>query len=126
MKKATFKDLIAKKRQKEEDLHKFKEIEVKSLGKSLIFKKPSDETILGVLDEIGTDPDTRKVATAYKNLIYKTCETLQDPELHKELDIVDPYDVINAVFDLSDILAIGEELFEFSGIGSLGEEVKNS
>lgn len=126
MKKATFKDLIARKRQKEEDLHKFKEIEVKSLGKSLIFKKPNDETILSVLDDIGADPDTRKITTAYKNLIYKTCETLQDSELHKELDIVDPIDTVDVIFELSDILKIGEELFEFSGIGSLGEEIKNS
>ncbi len=126
MKKATFKDLIAKKKQKEESLHKFKEIEVKSIGKSLIFKKPSDEVMLSIMDDIGTTADTRTITAAYKKLIYKTCEMLQDSELQKELGIVDPYDTVDAIFDLSDILTIGEELFEFSGIASVGEEIKNS
>lgn len=126
MKKATFKDLIAKKKQKEESLHKFKEIEVKSMGKSLIFKKPGDEIILSIMDEIGGNPDTTSIAKAYKKLIYRTCEALQDSELQRELQIVDPLDTVDAIFELSDILSIGEELFEFSGIGSMGEEIKNS
>lgn len=124
MKKATFKDLIAKKQQKEESLNKFKEIEVKSIGKSLIFKKPSDEVILNVMDGIGADADTRSIATAYKKLIYKTCETLQDTALQEELGVVDPYDTVDAIFDLSDVLTIGEEIFEFSGIVDIGEQVK--
>ncbi|MFV0517816.1 MAG: hypothetical protein ACK5MV_10525 [Aminipila sp.] len=126
MKKATFKDLVARKRQKEESLLKFKEIEVKSMEKSLIFKKPSDDMVLDVMDGIGTSADTRAVTKAYKKLIYMSCDALQDTELHKELDVIDPLDTVDAIFDLSDILTIGEELFEFSGIGSIGEEVKKS
>lgn len=125
MRKATFKDLIARKKQKEESLLKFKEIEIKSIGKSLIFKKPNDEVMLSVMDDIGTTADTRTITQAYKKLIYKTCETLQDAELQKELEIIDPYDTVDAIFDLSDILTIGEELFEFSGIANVGEEIKN-
>lgn len=125
MKKATFKDLIAKKKQKEESLHKFKEIEVKSIGKSLIFRKPSDEVMLSVMDDIGTNADTRAITAAYKKLIYKTCEALQDAELQKELEVIDPFETVDAIFDLADILTIGEELFQFSGIANVGEEIKN-
>jgi len=126
MEKATFKDLIARKMQKEDDKHKFKEIEVKSIGKSLVFKKPSDDAMLDVMDEIEKDSSTRGIASAYKKLIYKSCETLQSTELQNELGIIDPFDTVGAIFDLSDVLMIGEELCEFSGIAQIGEEIKNS
>lgn len=124
MEKATFQDLIAKKMQREEDKYKFIEIEVPSIEKSLVFKKPSDELMLDVMDEIEKGRSTKAVAEASKRLIYLTCEALQSPELHKELVVADPFDTVSAIFDIAEVMTIGEKLFDFSGIGGLTEEIK--
>lgn len=123
--KATFKDLLAKKIQKEKDQFKSKEIEVTSLGKSLVFIKPKENILLDVIDEIGEGQSTGEMVKAFKTLIYHTCPMLQDPELHSELEIQDPEDVVPAIFDLSDIMEIGQELLELVNINGAVEEIKN-
>ena len=126
MEKATFQDMIARKMQKEQDKHKTKEIEVKSIGKVLVFDKPSDDLVLNCIEEIGDGTNIRKTLEAYKKLIYHTCALLQSIELQEKLEIIDPYDTVNAVFDLADILQIGEDLTDFVGFGTVAEEIKNS
>lgn len=125
MEKATFQDLIAKKLQRENDKLKIKEVTVPSMGKALLFKKPSDDVLLNAIDDIGDGKDTRKIVEAYKKLIYLTCDALQNPELHKELEVVDPLDTVSALFDIGDIMQIGSSLAGFFGIGGIDEEVKN-
>ena len=125
MKKATFKDLIAKKIQKEKDQFKSKEIPVTSMGRSLTFIKPKDDILLEVIDEIGEGKSTGDMIQAFKTLIYHTCPMLQDVELHKELDIIDPMDVVSSLFDLSDIMEIGQQLLELVDINGSVEDIKN-
>ena len=123
--KATLKDLIARKMQKENDKVKYYEIPVKSMGgKVLIFKKPSDEMRLDMMDDLGDDPNTRDVVDMYKKLIYRSCELLQDGSLQEELEIIDPYDTVNTIFDLDDIMDIGEKLMD--AMEPPVEEIKNS
>ena len=124
MEKATLKDLIARKMQKENDKVRFYEIPVKSLGKSLVFKKPSDDLRLDLMDEMGTSPTIRETIEMYKKLIYRTCELLQDTTLHEEIEVSDPYDTVDAIFSLDDITDIGEKLMD--AIDPPGEEIKNS
>lgn len=125
-KKATFKDLIAKKLQKEADQFKMKEVYVTSMDATLTFVKPKDDLILDAMDEIGDGKDTRSIVSAYKKLIYHCCNMLQDVELHKELEVKDPYDTVDKIFDLADVLNIGEQLMDFIDFGSKVEEIKNS
>jgi hypothetical protein len=124
MEKATFNDLLALKMKKDEKKGKVYEIPLKSLGKSITFKEPSDEMRLDMMDEMGTSPSPRDLVVMYKKLIYLTCERLQDPGLHEELGIVDPYDTVDAIFTLNDIVEIGEQLMD--SIDSPDEEIKNS
>jgi hypothetical protein len=123
--KATFKDLIAKKLQKEASLTVYKDLTIRSMGKTMTFKRPTDDQILDVMDEIGDGKDARKIAEAYKKLIYHTCSMLQDTELHKELEIKDPFDAVNAIFDLADVLELGDQLMDMTDIGSKVEKIKN-
>ena len=125
-KKATFQDLIAKKLQKESEQFKVKDIYVTSMDATLTFKKPTDDQILDITDEIGDGTNTRKMIAEFKKLIYKTCDLLQDTKLHEELEIKDPLDIVSKLFDLSDIMEIGEQLTDFIGIKGKAEEVKNS
>ena len=126
VKKATFKDLIARKLQKEADQFKAKDIYVSSMDVALTFVKPKDDLILDTLDGIGDKKETRNIVAAYKKLIYHCCNMLQDVELHKELEVKDPYDVVDQIFNLADILEIGEQLMGFIDIGSKVDEIKNS
>lgn len=123
--KATFKDLLAKKIQKEQDQFKSKEIEITSLGKTLTFIKPKDNVLIDVIDEMGEGKSTGDMVQAFKTLIYHTCPMLQDPEFHAQLEIQDPDEVVSAIFDLSDIMEIGQELMELVNINAKVDEIKN-
>ena len=125
MKKATFKDLLNKKIQKEQDTFKAKDINVTSMDRALTFIKPKDEILLDVIDEMGEGKGMGEMVQAFKTLIYHTCPMLQDPDFHKELDILDPMDIVQAVFDLSDIIEIGEQLMELVNINAKVEQIKN-
>ncbi len=126
VRKATFKDLIAKKIKKEEEQFKTKDIFISSMDAALTFHKPTDDQVLDVIDEIGEGKDSKKMVSAYRKLIYLCCNMLQDPDLHKEIDVVDPFDTVNKLFDLADVMEIGEQLMDMTGIGDKVEEIKNS
>ncbi|MBE6043540.1 MAG: hypothetical protein E7216_04810 [Clostridium thermopalmarium] len=123
-KKATFKDLIARKLEKEKDEFKTKDIYVSSMDAMLTFKKPKDDMVLDVMDEIGDGQDVRKMVGAFKKLIYLCCDMLQDTELHKELEVVDPFDTVEKIFSLSDILEIGEQLMDLIDMGKKVGDIK--
>lgn len=125
IKKATFKDLIAKKIKKEENKYKIKEIYVTSMGSILTFKKPNEDLMLDTIDDIGDGKNTRNIYAAFKKLIYMCCDMLQDTELHKELEVIDPLDVVNLIFEFEDIMEIGEQLMDFINPSSKVEEIKN-
>lgn len=125
IKKATFKDLLAKKLLKEKATTEIKEVKVSSMNKVLVFTKPKDDVLLDVIDEIGEGKSTRDMIRAFKQLIYHTCPMLQDTALHEELEIHDPYDVVDAIFELSDIIEIGQEIMEMVNITAKVDEIKN-
>jgi hypothetical protein len=124
--KATFQDLIKKKLQKEQAATAFRDINVSSMNRVLTFKKPSDDMILDVMEEIGDKKDVKKMMEVFRKLIYQCCPMLQDIELHKQLEIIDPFDVVKILFDLSDIMEIGEQLMDFINLNGKAEEIKNS
>lgn len=95
------------------------------MGKTLAFKRPDDDSMIELIDEIGDGDDTRKIVEAYRKLIYFTCGDLQDPELHKAMEITDPLDTVQAVFDIADIMRVGADLSEFMGIAETSENIKN-
>lgn len=124
-KKATFKDLIAKKLKKEGQQFKTSDIYVSSMDATLTFKKPKDDVIIDIMDEIGDNAKVSTMIPAFKKLIYLCCDMLQDTQLHKELDVTDPFDTVGKLFDLGDIMEIGEQLMDLVNINSKVEEIKN-
>lgn len=124
-KKATFKDLIAKKLKKEEVKFKTKDIYVRSMDATLTFTNPSDDLIVDIMDQIGEGKETGKMVAAFKNLIYLCCDMLQDTELHKEIEATDPFDTVDKIFDLVDVLEIGSELMDSIDIDGKIKELKN-
>lgn len=126
MQKATLKDLIARQAAKEKSKHETYEIFVKSMEKALVFKRPSDELRLDMIDEMGKNPKMREVIALYKKMIYLSCELLQNTELHEQLGVIDPLDTVDAIFDLDDITDIGEKLMDAMGVNEVEEDIKNS
>lgn len=122
--KATFKDLIAKKLQKEKDQFKSKEIYISSMDKVLTFVKPKEEVLIDIMDNIREENTMTENLEMTRKLIYHSCPMLQDVELHKELEINDPYDVVRQLFDLADISEIGSELNTLVGFDEKVEELK--
>lgn len=128
LQKATFEDLLAKKMQKEKNKHKQKDILIPGTDKTLTFVKPPEKELLKMIDEmevIGADGASADQIECYRHIIYDTCPELQDTELHKKLDVVDPYDVPKVLFDLQDVQEIIKELFPMLGFGSVEENIKN-
>lgn len=125
-KKATLEDLIAKKIQKEKDKNKTKDIYISSMDKILTFVKPKENVVLDAIDEIGDGKDTRNTISAFKHLMYECCPLLQNQELQKELEILDPYDIVDVLFELGEVMKIGEQLVDLFGLGSIDENIKNS
>jgi hypothetical protein len=126
LKKLTFDDIIAKKLQREQDKFIKKEIEIPSMGGTLLFEKPQEEDVLNAIDMIGDGNDINVMVKAYDQLIYNCCPTLKDPKLHEQLDITVPTDIVKAVMELSDRMLVGNELVALSGIGDLGNKIKKS
>ena len=126
MAKATFKDLIAQKVQREEKRHAIQDILVPSMNKTLAFKRVDDKKFLEVLDRIQDESALSEMVEVYKELIYLSCPMLQDQELHKELDVTDPFDTVTVLFELSDITEVGEKLSEMYQMNTMPDKVKNS
>ena len=127
-KKATLKDLILKKNIREENKFKTKEVYIESIDKTLVFNKLSEEKILDLMSDI-KDIENINLRENYelcKQMIYFSCSMLQDTELHKELEIVDPLDIVNALFEMKEVFEITEEITELIGLGDFVGEIKNS
>ncbi|MBY6860800.1 hypothetical protein [Clostridium botulinum] len=125
MQKATFKDIINKKLKRDQDKLKVVEIPVTSMGKKIPFVKPDDDVILDIMDEISTESTVSQQMAVTRKLIYMSCPMLQDPELHKEINVVDPFDVVKEVFDIADVNEIGEHLSKLIGMDKVTEDIKN-
>lgn len=123
----TLEDITRAKLQRDKDKLTVKEIEVPSLGKALLFKRPTDEMILDYIEAAGEDASPRNMVRHYEEIIYMCCEMLQNPELHEELEVVDPIDTVKAFMDANDVLMVGDELCDMNSLyHGYSEEVKNS
>lgn len=123
--KATFKDLVNKKIKKDENKLKTKDIYIGSMEATLTFKKPKEEIVLEVLDSIGDGKNVSLLVEQFKKVIYHSCEMLQDTELHKELEVLDPFEVVDLLFEVGEVLEIGEQLMDLMDIEGNVKEIKN-
>lgn len=127
VKKATLKDLLIKKKIREENKFKSKEVYIESIDKTLVFNKLSEEKTLDLMSEV-KDLENINLRENYelcKQMIYFSCPMLQNTELHKELEITDPLDVIPTLFTMKEVFDITKEITDLIGIGDFISEIKN-
>lgn len=120
-KRITFEQLIARKLQRDKDKTAVKEIYIPSMGGTLLFKKLPENEILELVDEV-KNGNTVEAVDVSRKLIYMSCDALQNPELHKEMGIADPFDAARAVFSIEEANTIGAELLKFNGVSENAEE----
>lgn len=127
MKKATLNDFLSKKLKKEENANKTLDIKVTSMDRVLTVKKPTDNEILDYLDNIGDERIARVAINETMKLFYRKCPELQDQELQSALEIKDPYDIIDVLFDMDDKNEIMEQFAVLLGKSKeVDKEIKNS
>ena len=67
----------------------------------------------GAIAEAGGAADMIEACTS---LIYDSCPTLQDTELHKTLGITDPYDAVRCLMSVHEIDTLGGQLMQWNGL----------
>lgn len=85
-------------------------------GQMIVCKKLSGSQQLeyyGAIAEAGGAADMIGVCTS---LIYDSCPTLQDTELHKTLGVTDPYDAVRRLMDVPEIDTLGGQLLRWNGL----------
>lgn len=115
-KKLTFDDMLARKLQREKDKMRIMSIYIPSMDGELVFNSLPEYKLLEIMDGV-EDGGLIISFEKSKELIYTSCKDLQNPELHKMLEIVDPIDVISTLFTIDEVNNIGAELLKFNGIG---------
>lgn len=134
LKRLTLDQILAAKEQKEKDRLQVKEIEIPSMGGTLLFKRPSDEVIFEFVDAIKDDDSMANTCAQYGHVIYVCCDELKDPKLHDAVGISDPdspysgdpEEIVEAVMEASDIAIVGDAVCSMNRLYRDAEsEVKN-
>lgn len=136
MSKVTFQDFINKVKQKQESKVKVIDLEVKSLGCSLTFTRPNDDELLDYSNEMANsitvnsnkeivDQNMKKMYKASKSLVYSCCSYLKEKDLQEELKPVEPWDVVEVIFDQKEVLEIATDIYKAFANGDISETIKN-
>ena len=83
LQRLTLEQLIAAKAKKERDALRLEEIEIPSLGGTLLFKRPTDETIFNLINSVMKDDDTKNLVDEMAKIIYTCCDELHDQKLYE-------------------------------------------
>lgn len=126
LQRLTLEQLIAAKERKDRELLKTEEIEIPSLGGTLLFKRPSDDIVFDMINIIKNDQDTKTIVDEMAKIIYSCCDQLHDKELYEQLDVGDPVDVVFEIMDSADILEVGDKVCNMNSLFANAEnEIKN-
>lgn len=129
LQKITFEQLIQRSIQREQDKMKVKEIEIPSIGGTLLLKKIPENKLIDIMDDVQNSNSLLENIEAERKLIYHCCPMLQDTKLHNELGVTVPYDVVEKLFNLQETDTIAKEAMELNGFYDIAEkkadEIKN-
>lgn len=96
-------------------------------GEIFEFQKLSDdkfEDIQARMVEFNLDKSGAIMDGILRDIVYFSCAEIRNPELFAELGVVDPPDVVDALFTKAEISAAGTELIYFNGMHDGSDVVK--
>ena len=93
------------------------EIKVFSVGGvDMKFHKPKQAEQLEYYGTLAEADGAETLIPLCAQLIYDCCDDLHDPELHKALGVVDPYDTAFRLMDIVEIDKLGGDLMRWMGL----------
>lgn len=107
------------------------EVEIESLGGTLVFKQIPLSAIVRTIDDVFSvhGRSVMAICEAVKMLIYDSCLLLQNKDLQAAYECAEPYDIVEKIFgnDFMAIGKIGDELLKMYNVDleKIGEMLKN-
>lgn len=123
--KLTLSDLIAKKEQKEKARIAFKDIYVPSLDGCITVKKPSEDYLLEIIDQIKDEQPLTEQVSLFRELIYSCTPMFKEKELQETYDCVEPIDIVKKLIDTMETVDIANQIFEMCGMKDINNTIKN-
>ena len=117
MSKLTVEELIARKKQSENDKFAAIPFHVKAVDGEIMFAKKSLSKVLDMMDGM-TDADSAiENYKLFRELIYEHCQVLHNPELQQAYECTEPIDIVDKIFgeDLGNITEAAEVILSFYG-----------
>lgn len=124
-KKLTLNDFIAKAKQKEQDKFKAKSVFVPSLDGEVIMQKISINKVIDAMDKIDADDSMANTIDIYKGLVYDSIPLLKEKDLQEQFNLPEPFDIVTEMFELGEILDLGNEVLKLHKLDNLESNVKN-
>ena len=127
-KKLTLEELIARKRQGDNDKFAVKEIYVSNLDGNIVLHKGSVAKVIDLMDSIENADSIKEGYEFQKQLIYMHCPIMHDKQLQDEYGCVEPYDIVDKLFgdNVGDVAKAAEEILNFYGLADEVDVIKNS
>ena len=114
MDKKLLEQLAARAEQKAKDRLEIKTFSVG--GVDMQFHKPKQAEQLEYYGTLAEADGAEALIPLCAQLIYDCCDDLHDPELHKALGVVDPYDTCFRLMDIAEIDKLGGDLMRWMGL----------
>ena len=114
MDKKLLDQLAARAEQKAKDRMEIKTFSVG--GVDMQFHKPKQAEQLEYYGTLAEAEGAETLIPLCAQLIYDCCDDLHDPELHKALGVVDPYDTASRLMDIVEIDKLGGDLMRWMGL----------
>ncbi|MCD8159523.1 MAG: hypothetical protein LUD77_11790 [Clostridiales bacterium] len=110
--KVTLEQLIRKKLKKDGKRTATKDIYIESLDGNITFNNPTDTMRIEYSERVKSESYIDMIDAMVK-LIYDCCPMLHSKELQESCEIDYPYDIVRAIFDISEITDLGIKLINF-------------
>lgn len=125
----TFDDLLNRAAAKQKRANDTLDITLLDGESTMTFSRIAEDKMLKLIDEITSSAGDAPVSNAMimaDHLIYLSCGQMQDPDLQKQLDAAEPWDVVAKIFELDERNHIATKLMEWLDVDSLVGDVKNA
>ncbi|MCD7777476.1 MAG: hypothetical protein LUH47_03115 [Clostridiales bacterium] len=110
--KVTLEQLIRKKFEKDGKRTATKDIYIESLDGNITFNNPTDTMRIEYSERVKSESYIDMIDAMVK-LIYDCCPMLHSKELQESCEVDYPYDIVRAIFDISEITDLGIKLINF-------------
>lgn len=110
--KVTLEQLIRKKLEKDGKRTATKDIYIESLDGNITFNNPTDTMRIEYSERVKSESYIDMIDAMVK-LIYDCCPMLHSKELQESCEVDYPYDIVRAIFDISEITDLGIKLINF-------------